>query len=221
MASHRITQKDFNIKQQAMNDNLGPNLVAYKVPEQEFETLSAPKIAYDAAYLVGNEDLKDTRNHNQVKQLTDATDTYKYLLAHIEAAWVKHNPFIPNSVKIDMHCHINDDVRHKHPGPSSIPVPGQLDFNIPRHVGMHYRDSETPDKTAKPDADDVCEAWVYVNMGDGATVIFNYRFESSKDSISIPFTDAEAGKEAIIRLCWKNKKGRGEFSADIKVVIPQ
>ena len=220
MANHTLTQKEFNIKQEAVYTNLEPNLVAYKVPTEEFATLTGPKAIYDAIYLLANEGMKDTRNHIQVGQLTDATDTYKPLMEHVIAAWVKYNPFIPNSTKIAMHCPIDSGVHHVHLGPSTIPVPGLPDFNVPRHVGMYYRDSATPTKTAKPDVDDVCDAWVYVDMGDGAKKVFNYRCESSKDNISIPFTDEEAGKPAVIRLCWKNKKGRGEFSADINVVIP-
>ncbi len=213
-----LTQSEFKTKSDAFNSILGPDIVSYKIPTEEWDTLAAPKATYDAIYAVANETKKATRNHNQVAQLTDATDTYKPVLAHIETAWVKSNPFIPNSIKIECFVHIDSGVHHNHGAPSTIPVAGLPDFNTPRHVGFYYRDSATPSKTAKPDPDDFCEAWVSFDTGAGA--VFNYRCESSKDNISIPFTDVEAGKTAVIRLCWKNKKGRGEFGVNITVVVP-
>ena len=224
--SHTLSQKEFHTKQDAINTNLAPNLVAYNVPGSEFGTIAHPKGAYDTIYPLANEDMKATRNHIQVAQLQDATDVYKPVIQHIEAAWIKNNPFIPNSVKIAMFCHIDSGVRHKHEGPSTIPVAGLPDYNVPRHVGFHYRDSATPTKTAKPDPDDVCEAWVYIIPAPVAGVtppppVFIYRNDSSVDKISIPFSDTEAGKDATVRLCWKNKKGRGEFSVDIPVLIPR
>ncbi len=223
MSEHNPTQLEFHVKELAINANLASNLVAYKIPVEEFATLAGPKAAYEGFYAVASEEHKATRNHVQVGQLDDATKTYKPLLQHIEAAWIKNNPFIPNSVKIAMFCHIDDHVRHPHNGPTTIPVKSGLpDMNTPRHVGFHYRDSATPDKTAKPDVDDVCEAWVCIVPTDPALPhIFNYRCDSSTDKLSVAFTEAEAGKNVIIRLCWKNNKGRGEFGEDTNVIVPK
>ena len=219
--SKTLTQSEFHTKSEAIYSHLMSNLTEYNIPTSEFDTLTGPRIIYLAIYALASIEHKATRNHQQVEQLDDATDTYKPITQHIEAAWIKNNPFIPNSVKIEMFCHIDDHIRHAHNGPVTIPVAGAPDLNIPRHVGFYYRDSATPDKTAKPDPDDVCEAWVCFPKDDTSPRIFNYRTDSSTDKISIPFTDDEAGKTVVIRLCWKNKKGRGEFGADITVIVPK
>ncbi|HVE56052.1 MAG TPA: hypothetical protein VNB22_04435 [Pyrinomonadaceae bacterium] len=112
-----------------------------------------------------------------------------------------------------------DKVKTASPAPTTAPM-GWVDYGKLKHV-IHFRDSATPDKKAKPAGMQGCEIWRFV--GTSAPVSENdYDYVATdSDSPYVAFyAMADAGKKVYYLLRWLSKSGaRGEWSETIEATV--
>lgn len=112
-----------------------------------------------------------------------------------------------------------DKVKTDSPAPTSAPF-GQVEYGKLRHT-IHFRDSATPDRKAKPKGMMGCEIWrltgsaAPVSEGD-----FDY-LATDTDSPYVAIYDIpDAGKKVYYILRWLSKSGeRGEWSETIEATV--
>ena len=112
-----------------------------------------------------------------------------------------------------------DMVKTASAAPATAPV-GHVDYGKLKHV-IHFRDSATPDKKAKPAGMQGCEIWRFV--GTAAPVSegdYDYVATDSDSPYVAFYSMADAGKKVYYLLRWISKSGaRGEWSETIEATI--
>lgn len=112
-----------------------------------------------------------------------------------------------------------DDTKTPSPAPSTAPL-GWVDYGKLKHT-IHFRNSATPDKKAKPAGMLGCEIWRFI--GTAAPVSesdFHYVATDTDSPYVSMFPMADGGKTAFYILRWLSKSGeRGEWSETIEATI--
>lgn len=112
-----------------------------------------------------------------------------------------------------------DTVKTDSPKPSTAPV-GWIDYGKLKHT-IHFRDSATPDRKAKPDGMAGCEVWHFI--GESAPTDeknWDYLATDSNSPYIVFYEAADAGKKVFYQLRWISKSGeRGEWSETIEATI--
>ena len=112
-----------------------------------------------------------------------------------------------------------DTTKTPSPAPTTAPI-GWIDYGKLKHI-IHFRDSATPDKKAKPAGMQGCEIWRYI--GETAPTSesdFDYVATDSESPYVSMFEMADAGKKCFYLLRWISKSGeRGEWSETIEATI--
>lgn len=112
-----------------------------------------------------------------------------------------------------------DATRTASPAPTTAPI-GWIDYSKLKHT-IHFRDSATPDKRAKPAGMLGCEIWRYIGETAPASENdFDYVATDTDSPYVSFFQMADAGKKCFYLLRWISKNGeRGEWSEIIEATI--
>lgn len=112
-----------------------------------------------------------------------------------------------------------DKTKTASPAPSTAPL-GWVDYGKLKHT-IHFRDSATPDKKAKPAGMLGCEIWRYIGTSAPTTESdFQYVATDTDSPYVSMFAMADAGKKVYYHLRWLSKSGeRGEWSETIEATI--
>lgn len=112
-----------------------------------------------------------------------------------------------------------DTVKTPSPAPTTAPI-GWIDYGKLKHT-IHFRDSATPDKKAKPAGMQGCEIWRYIGAAaPTAESDFDYVATDTDSPYIAFFQMADAGKKCFYLLRWISKSGeRGEWSEIIEATI--
>jgi len=112
-----------------------------------------------------------------------------------------------------------DTTKTDPPKPTTAPI-GWVDYGKLRHT-IHFRDSATPDKKAKPAGMKGCEIWHFI----GTTAPTDEKdwdyLTTDSNSPYVAFYDAaDAGKKVFYQLRWISKDDtRGEWSETVEATI--
>ena len=112
-----------------------------------------------------------------------------------------------------------DKVKTASPAPTTAPL-GQIDYAKLKHT-IHFRDSATPDRKAKPKGMQGCEIWRFVGTAAPASESdFDY-LATDSDSPYVAFYEmTDSGKKVYYLLRWLSKSGeRGEWSETIEATV--
>jgi len=112
-----------------------------------------------------------------------------------------------------------DTVKTASPAPTTAPL-GSVDYGKLRHT-IHFRDSATPDKRAKPKGMQGCEIWRFIGTAPPTSESdYNYVATDTDSPYVAFYTMADAGKKVYYLLRWLSKSGeRGEWSETIEATI--
>ncbi len=112
-----------------------------------------------------------------------------------------------------------DAVKTASPKPSTAPI-GWVDYGKLKHT-IHFRDSATPDKKAKPDGMQGCEIWHFIGANAPASADdYDYLATDSNSPYIVFYEASDAGKKVFYQLRWLSKSGeRGEWSETIEATI--
>lgn len=111
-----------------------------------------------------------------------------------------------------------DKVKTDSSAPTTAPM-GWVDYGKLKHV-IHFRDSATPDKKAKPKGMKGCD--IYRCVGTVPTSENDYRYvaNDSDSPYTIYYDMADAGKKVYYLLRWVSNSGEvGEWSETIEATI--
>ena len=103
--------------------------------------------------------------------------------------------------------------------PATAPL-GWVDYGKLKHT-IHFRDSATPDKKAKPKGVRGCDIYRYVGAASPATLDdYRYVANDSDSPYTINYDIADAGKKVFYLLRWVSTTGEpGEWSETIEATI--
>ncbi len=112
-----------------------------------------------------------------------------------------------------------DTVKTDSPAPSTAPI-GWVDYGKLKHT-IHFRDSATPDKKAKPHGMQGCQIWYFIGESAPANEKdWDYLATDSNSPYIVFYDAAEAGKKVFYQLRWISKSGEtGEWSETIEATI--
>jgi hypothetical protein len=112
-----------------------------------------------------------------------------------------------------------DTVKTPSPAPTTAPL-GQVDYGKLKHT-IHFRDSATLDRKAKPPGVLGCEIWRFTGTSAPASEKDYDYVATDSDSPYVAFYEmADAGQKAYYLLRWVSKPGeRGEWSETIEATI--
>jgi hypothetical protein len=112
-----------------------------------------------------------------------------------------------------------DRVKTASPAPTTAPL-GQIEYGKLKHT-IHFRDSATPDRKAKPKGMLGCEIWRFVGAAAPAGESDYDYVATDSDSPYVAFYEmADAGKKVFYLLRWLSNSGaRGEWSETIEATI--
>lgn len=102
--------------------------------------------------------------------------------------------------------------------PSTAPI-GWVDYGKLKHV-IHFRDSATPDKKAKPQGTRGCD--IFRCVGAPPTTEDDYRYvaNDSDSPYTVNYEMADAGKKVFYILRWVSTTGEaGEWSETIEATV--
>ena len=103
--------------------------------------------------------------------------------------------------------------------PKTAPI-GWVDYSKLKHT-IHFRDSATPDKKAKPDGTRGCEIWHFIGTSAPTNAKDWLYLATDTNSPYIVFYEpSDAGKKVFYQLRWLSNSGeRGEWSETIEATI--
>ena len=112
-----------------------------------------------------------------------------------------------------------DRVQTDSPAPATAPF-GLVDYARLKHL-IHFRDSETPDRKAKPAGMQGCEIWRYTgNTPPVSDKDFDYLATDTDSPYTANYDLQDAGKKVYYLLRWLSKSGeRGEWSETIEATV--
>jgi len=112
-----------------------------------------------------------------------------------------------------------DKTKTASPAPSTAPL-GWVDYGKLKHI-IHFRDSATPDKKAKPAGMRGCEIWRFIGTAPPTSEDdFRYVATDTDSPYTANFVMADAGKMAYYVLRWISNSGEtGEWSETIEATI--
>ena len=112
-----------------------------------------------------------------------------------------------------------DKVKTASPAPTTAPI-GWVDYGKLKHT-IHFRDSATPDKKAKPGGMQGCEIWHFIgSTAPTSEADYDYLATDSNSPYIAFYEAANAGKKVFYQLRWISKSGeRGEWSETVEATI--
>lgn len=112
-----------------------------------------------------------------------------------------------------------DATKSDAPKPTTAPV-GWVDYGKLKHT-IHFRDSATPDKKAKPDGMKGCEIWHFIgSTAPTEAKDWDYLTTDSNSPYVAFYEAADAGKKVFYQLRWISRSDeRGEWSETIEATI--
>jgi hypothetical protein len=112
-----------------------------------------------------------------------------------------------------------DTTKTDAPKPTTAPI-GWVDYGKLKHT-IHFRDSATPDKKAKPEGMKGCEIWYFIgSTAPTSEKDWDYLTTDSNSPYIAFYEAADAGKKVFYQLRWISKSDeRGEWSETIEATI--
>ena len=112
-----------------------------------------------------------------------------------------------------------DKTKTASPAPETAPL-AWLEYAKLKHL-IHFRDTATPDKRAKPKGILGCEIWYY--LGTSAPEKdsdYKYIAIATRSPYMINYLPPDAGKTIFYQLRWLSKSGkRGEWSQTVEATV--
>jgi hypothetical protein len=236
-----LTDKRFDLKQDSIYVECGLNLVAWKIPVEEYNLLTPEKNIWDPAFAVASLEQKLTRSTLQTNTKTNSRKVYEPVMNTFVKRWVKYNPYIPIAKKLEMYIHIDTGSIHHNTKPKTHPKPHKIDTTQSLQLTIHEEDALTGGR-GKPDGVLRLESWVFICEiildKDGKIAVddkgkiqytkpktesdfLHWGKDSSTMDVLIKFAMKDAGKEVHIRNCYSNNIGNGPFGETIIQYIPR
>ena len=111
-----------------------------------------------------------------------------------------------------------DRVKTASAAPASAPL-GWVDYGKLKHT-IHFRDSATPDKKAKPKGTRGCDIFRSVGKAPETGDDFRYVANDSDSPYTVNYDMADAGKKVYYVLRWVSTTGEaGEWSETIEATV--
>ncbi|MEI6816880.1 MAG: hypothetical protein WCL14_09745 [Bacteroidota bacterium] len=223
--SHYRTDSEFYAYQGNVVDGVTGHLVEFSIPADELAPVVVLKIIYEEKYALGSHDMADVRSDNDIHNLQIAKREYTLVFNSFVSSNVKNNKKISDFLKNEWGVHIDSTVRVATEVCSTFPVGSKVDTNTPSHVKIEFKDSGHSSKADRG----VCQSWVFVVEldKDGHEILpvsdddYRYSCDSNTDKIDLKCKLVDGGKKMLVKLCYKNNVGKGEYGPKLTVTIPR
>ena len=221
----KLTEAEFNKKQHAVIAGCAANLVEFNIPNEAYDPLLPLQEQYEEKYVLGCNAAKQTRSKIDVANLVIAHKALKKPFNIFVRSYVKYNIKISNDLKNKWNVHIDSDSRTKTGLPQSFPRRTKVDLNTPSHVIIGFKDSGKSSAAERG----VVQAWIFiVNVDkDGHDILpasdedYKYVCDGKEQKVKVKCKLKDGGKEMMVKLCYKNHVGQGEFGPVITATIPR
>lgn len=208
---------DFDLWRSAFDKYLKDNLASLGLTAGDLTALNALHTAWESA-------LSDYLNKKALANAALALkDTAREeLIAAIRALvrQLQANPSTTDQQRAGLGITIPDETRTLTPVPTTNPI-GQIDTSLPLQHTIDFRDSQTPNRKAKPEGCKGCQIWYFIGAQPPASMDeYHYAATDSRTPYVLQFDMEDAGKTVHYRLRWVNTRDEpGPWSEPITATI--
>jgi hypothetical protein len=211
------TDADFELWRSSFDKYLKDNLASLGLTAGNIAPLNTLQTAWESALIAaGNAkaayDASVALKTDARRQLEDAV---RALVRQLQS-----NPATTNEQRAGLGITVPDTKRTLTPVPTTNPI-GQVDTSLPLQHTIEFRDSQTPNRKARPEGYRGCQIWHFIGAQPPAS-IEQYEFVATdtRSPYVLHFDVEDAGKTVHYRLRWVNTRDEpGPWSEPLTATI--